>query len=119
MTILYYYIFRYFKTNMKEDKLEKTANHSDSDSNDSSFNDYLKDYEEDLYLPDIDKSEKSANGKTDFKIDKEPNVSYNLFTIGPTESPQHERIIHGVKEYKMLVRTKTDGIEVRVFSYFY
>lgn len=106
---------------MKEDKLKekKTANHSDSDSNNSSYNDYLKDYEEDLYLPDIDKSEKSddlANDKTDFLIDKGSNVSYNLFTIGPTESPEHERIIHGVKEYQMLVRTKTDGIEVRVFS---
>lgn len=104
---------------MKEDKLENTANYSDSDSNDSnsSFNDCLKDYKEDLkrYLSNTDKSEKSndlANDKTDFKMDKESNVSYKLFTIGPTESLQHERI-KSVKEYQMLVRTKTDSIEVK------
>lgn len=117
--MILYYIFRYFKTKIKEDKPKKTAN-SDSDSNDSSYNDYLKDYEEDLYLPNIDKSEKSDDlANTDLKKNREQNVSYNLFTIGPTESPEHERIINGVKEYQMLVRTKIDGIEVRLFSCFY
>lgn len=106
----------YFRTkHTKEDKLEK-ANLSDSDN--SSFYDYLN--KEDLYLSDVDepgKSDNLASDKTDFKVNEEQNVSYELFTIGPTESPQHERIKHGVKEYQMLVRVKTDGIEVRIFLY--
>lgn len=103
----------------KEDKPENAAN-QDSE-NDDSFNDYLKDYEEALYLSDTDNSEKSNNlasgttkTETDSKIEKEQNVSYNFFTIGPMDHSDHDRVKHGVKEYKMLVRTKTDGIEVRI-----
>ncbi|XP_024869019.1 uncharacterized protein LOC112452837 [Temnothorax curvispinosus] len=98
----------------KEDKSEKAAN-SDTDSNDSTFYNYLNNFEEDLALSDPDEpghSDNPANGETDFKMDMKQNVSYKLFTIGPAESPQHERIKHGVKEYQMLVRTKTDGIEM-------
>ncbi|XP_011708117.1 PREDICTED: little elongation complex subunit 2-like isoform X1 [Wasmannia auropunctata] len=113
----------------KEDKPEKAAYHSDSD-NDSNSNDYLKVYEEDLYASNTDagKSDNLASGKTDSKIDDElgelddlasgetnlktneqQNVSYNLFMIGPVN---FEQTIHGVKKYKILVRTKTDGIEM-------
>lgn len=74
-----------------------------------------------MYLSDTDNSEKSNNlasgttkTETDSKIEKEQNVSYNFFTIGPMDHSDHDRVKHGVKEYKMLVRTKTDGIEVRI-----
>jgi len=113
------YYDKYFRTkHTKEETLEKVVTHSDLDDNDDDCNDYLKIYEEDLYLSDTDVSEKLddlASGKTNSKIDKQQNVSYNLFTIGPMESPKHERIKHGLKEYRILVRTKTDGIEVRIF----
>ncbi|XP_003394665.2 uncharacterized protein LOC100650803 isoform X1 [Bombus terrestris] len=38
-------------------------------------------------------------------------VSYNLFTIGPLLSEQNELMKDVIKEYKMLVRTKTHGFE--------
>lgn len=41
-------------------------------------------------------------------------VSYNLFTIGPLLSEQNELMKDVIKEYKMLVRTKTHGFEVCV-----
>lgn len=41
-------------------------------------------------------------------------VSYNLFTIGPLLSEQNELMKDVIKEYKMLVRTKTHGVEVCV-----
>lgn len=102
---------------MIEDKLEKAANHSDSNSDDNDLsNYYLNIFDQDLCLSDTDKSEKldSASDKTDSKINKK-NVSYNLFEIGQTDLLEHERIKHGVKVYQMLVRTKTDGVEVRIF----
>lgn len=106
----------------KEDKPENAANHPDSDNDSNSSNDHLKIYEEDLYLSDTDKSEKLddiASGITktemDSKIEKEQNISYKLFTIGPMESSDHDRVKHNMKEYKMLVRTKTDGVEVRIY----
>lgn len=104
---------KYFRT--KEDKSKEAAYDSDSDC---SFNDYLKDYEEALYSSSAEEPKKSddlASGKIN---SNKQNVSYKLFTIGPTESSQHERIKHGIKEYKMLVRTKTDGIEVGIFLYY-
>jgi len=114
--ILCIYYDKYFRTkHTKEETLEKVT-HSGLDDNDDDCNDHLKIYEEDLYLSDVsEKLDDLASGTFNSKIDKQPNVSYNLFTIGPMESPKHERIKHGVKEYRMLVRTKTDCIEVRIF----
>ncbi|XP_071855980.1 uncharacterized protein [Bombus fervidus] len=39
-------------------------------------------------------------------------VSYNLFTIGPQLSEQNELMKDVIKEYKILVRTKTHGFEI-------
>ncbi|KYN14089.1 NMDA receptor-regulated protein 2 [Trachymyrmex cornetzi] len=115
---IYKYILRYYfvksesskKTkHTTEDKLEKATNHSDSNSNDNNLSNYdLKIFDEDLYSSDTDDL---ASDKTDSKINKK-NVSYNLFEIGQTDLPEHERIKHGVKVYQMLVRTKTDGVEM-------
>ncbi|KYN40421.1 NMDA receptor-regulated protein 2 [Trachymyrmex septentrionalis] len=115
---IYKYILRYHfvksesskkRKHTIEDKLEKAANHTDSDSNDNDLsNYYLKIFDKDLCLSDTDDL---ASDKTDSKINKK-NVSYNLFEIGQTDLPEHERIKHGVKVYRMLVRTKTDGVEM-------
>ncbi|XP_076162489.1 uncharacterized protein LOC143144216 isoform X2 [Ptiloglossa arizonensis] len=42
----------------------------------------------------------------------EDNVSYKLFAIGPQSLEQNELMKNVIKEYKMLVRTKTDGFEI-------
>ncbi|KAG5326460.1 ICE2 protein, partial [Acromyrmex heyeri] len=115
---IYKYILRYYFVKSEsskktkhtiEDKLEKAANHSNSDSNDNNLsNYYLKIFDKDLCLSDTDDL---ASDKTDSKINKK-NVSYNLFEIGQMDLPEHERIKHGVKVYQMLVRTKTDGVEM-------
>ncbi|XP_017789945.1 PREDICTED: uncharacterized protein LOC108572256, partial [Habropoda laboriosa] len=42
----------------------------------------------------------------------ENNVSYKLFTIGPQFSEQNELMKNVIKEYKLLIRTKTDGFEI-------
>lgn len=111
------YYDKYFRAkHMKEDKLEEAANYSDTESD--LCNDHLKIYEEDLYLSEEEGPEKSddlASGKTDSKINEQQNVLYNLFTLGPVASSDHDQIKHNIKEYKMLVRTKTDGKEVRIF----
>ncbi|XP_018399079.1 PREDICTED: uncharacterized protein LOC108776846 [Cyphomyrmex costatus] len=119
-TWVYKYILRHFFVTSKsekikytkEDKLEKAAN-SDSNSNDNDlFDYYLKIFEEDLCGSNKSKkSDNLASDKTD-KINKKTNVSYNLFEIGQTDLPEHERIKHEVKVYQILVRTKTDGIEM-------
>lgn len=41
----------------------------------------------------------------------EDNVSYKLFTIGQL-TEQNELMKNITREYKILVRTKTDGFEV-------
>ncbi|XP_011859214.1 PREDICTED: little elongation complex subunit 2-like isoform X2 [Vollenhovia emeryi] len=117
-TWVYKYILRHYFVNESEsskkiktkEKPESATNCSDSD--DSTCNDYLKIYEEDLYLSDTDKSDNLTNVQTDFKMDKEQNVSYNLFRLGPSLEFLQQEKMSGVKEYKMLVRTKTDGIEM-------
>ncbi|KAL0116753.1 hypothetical protein PUN28_009992 [Cardiocondyla obscurior] len=120
-TWVYKYVLRYHFVDIKNDTLEKTehtseiksekdANNENLESDDNLFNDYLKNYEEDLYLSDIDETNNLASDKIDSHKIEEQNVSYNLFTIGPMES-QHEQIKIGVKDYQMLVRTKSDGIE--------
>ena len=101
---------------MKEDKLEEAANYLDAESD--LCNDHLKSYEEDLYFSEEEepgKSDDLASGKTDSKINEQQNVLYQLFTLGPVASSDHELIKQRVKEYKMLVRTKIDGKEVRIF----
>ncbi|XP_076379234.1 uncharacterized protein LOC143259720 [Megalopta genalis] len=40
------------------------------------------------------------------------NVSYKLFTIGPESSERNNLMKNVGQEYKMLVRTKTDGFEI-------
>jgi len=114
--LLCIYYDKYFRTKHTiEDKLEKAANYSDSDNNDNNLsNYYLKIFDEDLCLSDTDDL---TSDKIYSKINKK-NVSYNLFEIGQTDLPEHERIKHGVKVYQMLVRTKTDGVEVRIFLVF-
>ncbi|EFN68808.1 NMDA receptor-regulated protein 2 [Camponotus floridanus] len=102
----------------KENKSENITIHSDLGNMDlecsAEFNDYLKIYEEELYEPsDEQKSENSddlTSGNETNNI--KTNVMYKLFTIGPTESLNQELGKHDVKEYQMLVRTKTDGTEV-------
>ncbi|CAK9821491.1 Little elongation complex subunit 2 [Anthophora retusa] len=42
----------------------------------------------------------------------ENNVSYKLFTIGPQFSEQNELMKNVIKEYRLLIRTKTDGFEI-------
>ncbi|CAL7935085.1 unnamed protein product [Xylocopa violacea] len=42
----------------------------------------------------------------------EDNVSYKLFTIGPQLSEQNDLMKDVIKEYRILVRTKTDGYEI-------
>lgn len=104
----------------KENKSENVTIHSDLDNIDlecsAEFNDYLKIYEEELYEPsDAQKSKNSddlTSGNDTNSI--KTNVMYKLFTIGPTESLNQELGKHDVKEYQMLVRTKTDGTEVRI-----
>ncbi|XP_072767674.1 uncharacterized protein [Anoplolepis gracilipes] len=98
----------------KEKKSEKATVHSDLNDVDiecsAEFNDYLKIYEEDLYVSESESSNNVANdNKTN---DTKINVMYKLFTIGPTECLNYELGKHDVKKYQMLVRTKTDGIEV-------
>lgn len=43
----------------------------------------------------------------------EDNVSYKLFTIGQL-TEQNELMKNITREYKILVRTKTHGFEVRI-----
>ncbi|XP_029053790.1 uncharacterized protein LOC114881233 isoform X4 [Osmia bicornis bicornis] len=47
-----------------------------------------------------------------FKTNLKGNISYKLFTIGPQLSEQNELMKNVAKEYRMLVRTKTDGFEI-------
>lgn len=101
----------------KENKSENVTIHSDLGNMDlecsAEFNDYLKIYEEELYEPsDAQKSDDLTSGNKTNNI--KTNVMYKLFTIGPTESLNQELGKHDVKEYQMLVRTKTDGTEVRI-----
>lgn len=104
----------------KENKSEKATIHSDLDSIDlecsAEFNDYLKIYEEEFYeSSDAQKSENMDDLINDNETNNiETNVMYKLFTIGPTESLNQELGKHNVKKYQMLVRTKTDGTEVRI-----
>ncbi|XP_014479488.1 PREDICTED: little elongation complex subunit 2-like [Dinoponera quadriceps] len=45
--------------------------------------------------------------------DEGRNVTYKLFTIGPVESENQSKLMKDLpKEYQILIRTKTDGIEV-------
>lgn len=46
----------------------------------------------------------------------EDNVSYKLFTIGQL-TEQNELMKNITREYKILVRTKTHGFEVRMLYY--
>ncbi|XP_076244397.1 uncharacterized protein LOC143185335 [Calliopsis andreniformis] len=45
------------------------------------------------------------------EVTLEDNASYKLFTIGPHSSEQNELMKNVIKEYKILVRTKTNGYE--------
>ncbi|XP_076762937.1 uncharacterized protein LOC143430509 [Xylocopa sonorina] len=60
-------------------------------------------------------SDTSINNNKDTKNEKpqlaKDNVSYKLFTIGPKLSEQNDLMKDVIKEYKILVRTKTDGYE--------
>ncbi|XP_076548410.1 uncharacterized protein LOC117610656 isoform X6 [Osmia lignaria lignaria] len=47
-----------------------------------------------------------------FKTNFKGNISYKLFTIGPQLSEQNGLMKNVAKEYRMLVRTKTDGFEI-------
>nr|XP_034194184.1 uncharacterized protein LOC117610656 isoform X7 [Osmia lignaria] len=47
-----------------------------------------------------------------FKTNLKGNISYKLFTIGPQLSEQNGLMKNVAKEYRMLVRTKTDGFEI-------
>ncbi|XP_078053397.1 uncharacterized protein LOC144478880 [Augochlora pura] len=51
------------------------------------------------------------DGPTNSDVTKD-NVSYKLFTIGPESSERNDLMKNVGQEYKMLVRTKTDGFEV-------
>lgn len=103
----------------KKKKLENATIHSDLDNIDlecsAEFNDYLKIYEEELYeSSDAQKSENLDDLTSGNKTNNKTNVMYKLFTIGPTESLNQELGKHDVKKYHMLVRTKTDGTEVKI-----
>lgn len=114
----HYFVDEEFKGKMqhtKENKSENVTIHSDLGNMDmecsAEFNDYLKIYEEELYEPsDAQKSDDLTSGNKTNNI--KTNVMYKLFTIGPTESLNQELGKHDVKEYQMLVRTKSDGTEV-------
>lgn len=129
-TWVYKYILRHHFIDDNDKKLKKEIRHTkenkttldfDLDNVESEysaeFNDYLKIYEEDLYFSNEQNSDShkskslddTANGD---KTNDEFNVTYNLFTIGPTEFLNCELQKHDVKKYQMLVRTKMDGIEV-------
>lgn len=54
-------------------------------------------------------------GKKRCKANTADNVSYKLFTIGSQASEQNELMKNVIKEYKILVRTKTDGFEVCIY----
>ncbi|XP_053987491.1 uncharacterized protein LOC128880932 isoform X1 [Hylaeus volcanicus] len=52
---------------------------------------------------------KSIESNLKQQVNTKENVSYKLFSIGPQSSEQNELMKNVIKEYKMLVRTKTDG----------
>ncbi|XP_012231570.1 uncharacterized protein [Linepithema humile] len=119
-TWVYKYILRYYFVDAKNKslenaekyKLDKSAVHLDSDDSECSYSsiNHLKDYEKDLYLSDTDESEFASENEVP---ETHKNVSYKVFTIEPAEFvDQHDQVTHAVKKYRMLVRTKTEGIEV-------
>lgn len=59
-------------------------------------------------------NETESNNETDSTSDNQSNVTYKLFTIGPRESSDCSKLMkEEMKEFHMLVRTKTDGVEVK------
>ncbi|XP_076663313.1 uncharacterized protein LOC143366272 isoform X2 [Andrena cerasifolii] len=66
-------------------------------------------------ISDSNSSNLTANAKgvekKRCKANTADNVSYKLFTIGSQASEQNELMKNVIKEYKILVRTKTDGFE--------
>ncbi|XP_076289652.1 uncharacterized protein LOC143213566 isoform X2 [Lasioglossum baleicum] len=56
----------------------------------------------------ISKVATSTEGK---ETNSGANASYKLFTIGPQSSEKNELMKNVIHEYKMLVRTKTDGFQ--------
>jgi len=115
----------------KEDKFKEVAVHLgnsdlDDDNNDSDDNDencsdltvgHLKIDESDIFL-NSDKENKLDYSTYNTKTNTNPkmikkNVSYRLFTIETQSQDYDER--RDTKEYKILVRSKSDGIEVIIF----
>jgi len=116
----------------KENKFKEVAMHlnnndDDGDNNDSDDNgedcsdsiiDHLKIDESDMFLTSneenkLDYSTYDTKTDTNSKMIKKQEVSYRLFTIETQSQDYDER--RDMKEYKILVRSKLDGIEVIIF----
>lgn len=116
--MLYKYIV-FNCSSAEKDECDKSMAHfsDDSECSHSSIN-HLKDYEEDLYFSDTDKLEELTS-ENEVHSEAHKNVTYKVFTIGPADCvDQHVQVTHPVKKYRMLVRKKTEGVEVRIFSIF-
>nr|XP_031828203.1 uncharacterized protein LOC116425111 [Nomia melanderi] len=61
---------------------------------------------------DISNSTSTESEKANSATTVKDNVSYKLFSIGPQSSEQNELMKNVIKEYKILVRTKTDGFQI-------
>jgi len=111
----------------KENKSKEIAMHlnnndDDGDNNDSDDNGEdcsdSKIDESDMFLTSneenkLDYSTYDTKTDTNSKMIKKQEVSYRLFTIETQSQDYDER--RDMKEYKILVRSKLDGIEVIIF----
>ncbi|XP_012137009.1 uncharacterized protein LOC100874657 isoform X1 [Megachile rotundata] len=103
-------------TILKKDNIEDTINQpnfrNDIDSTRNTLNsDTCSNIAVDCNASSFTRNNQGTKQKIS-EISLEDNVSYKLFSIGPQSSEQNELIKNVVKEYRILVRTKTDGFEV-------
>ncbi|XP_017889972.1 uncharacterized protein LOC108630910 isoform X2 [Ceratina calcarata] len=91
---------------------EKSINADDNSTRNivRSFSDNMSDVEslsKSVDVPNFNASKKYQGAKNN------SSVSYKLFTIGPPQLSEQNELMKNVhKEYKILVRTKSDGYEV-------
>jgi len=115
------------KDKSKEVAIHLNNNDDDNDNNDGDDNDedcsdstidHLQIDEPDMFLTSneenkLDYSTYDIKTDTNPKMIKKQKVSYKLFTIETQSQDYDER--RDMKEYKILVRSKLDGIEVIIF----
>ncbi|XP_032680871.1 uncharacterized protein LOC116848663 [Odontomachus brunneus] len=110
-TWVYKYILRHclVPTEIKSPKKEVTSTEKDEPLSevDEEFNEISS------FLMSDDEINLEKNPLSSTNMQEKKNVTYKLFTIGPTESQDQYKLLKDIpKEYQILVRTKTNFIEV-------